>query len=130
MRTQDTMTLYRPVGLKEYELIREADMAAFPPRLDFQPIFYPVLHEAYTAQIARQWNTKDEASGYVGIVTKFGVDADYAEQFDIKVVGASVHEELWVPAEELGTFNAHIMGDIKVLHVFYGDRYTGPPLDH
>ena len=32
-----------------------------------------VLNEAYTVQIARDWNTKDAASGFVGHVTRFRV---------------------------------------------------------
>jgi len=34
--------LYRPVGCKELELIEDAGMKEFPPRLAWQPIFYPV----------------------------------------------------------------------------------------
>lgn len=52
------MILYRPVGIKELELIALSDWAAFPPRLPHQPIFYPVLNFQYAAQIARDWNTK------------------------------------------------------------------------
>ena len=53
-----TITLWRPVGPAELRLIVEADYRAFPPRLPEQPIFYPVLNEAYATQIARDWNTK------------------------------------------------------------------------
>ncbi|MBK5721430.1 hypothetical protein JGH11_11150 [Dysgonomonas sp. Marseille-P4677] len=63
-------TLYRPVGLKELQLIIDLDFKAFPPRLEWQPIFYPVLNQEYAEQIAEKWNTKDEFSGYCGIVTK------------------------------------------------------------
>jgi len=35
------MILYRPVGLKELELIAASNYSAFPPRLPEQPIFYP-----------------------------------------------------------------------------------------
>lgn len=41
------MLLYRPVGLRELELIAEAHFQAFPPRLPEQPIFYPVLNFEY-----------------------------------------------------------------------------------
>ncbi|HEY2855977.1 MAG TPA: hypothetical protein VGJ18_24270 [Gemmatimonadaceae bacterium] len=57
-----TKTLYRPVGEKELELIAESGWRAFPPRLPHQPFFYPVFTESYAIQIARDWNTKDEAS--------------------------------------------------------------------
>ena len=34
-----------------------------------------------------------------------------------------LHEELWVPAEELESFNAHIVGPIEVISAFYGDDF-------
>ncbi len=117
--------LYRPVGLYELELIRESDYAAFPPRLPHQPIFYPVMTIEYAEQIARVWNTIDEASGFMGAVTAFGVDAAYLDQFEEHVVGASKHRELWVPAEQVADFNAHIVGSIRVISVFYGERFDG-----
>lgn len=46
------MILYRPVGTRELELIRESDCRRFPPRLPEQPIFYPVLNEKYAVEIA------------------------------------------------------------------------------
>src|SRR5262245_49507485 len=118
-------TLYRPVGLKEYQLIEASAFHAFPPRLDWQPIFYPVLNYEYAEQIARDWNTKDKASGYMGFVTAFDVDANYLNQFDEQVVGGTLHRELWIPAERLDEFNAHIIGKIRILAVFYGDTYSG-----
>jgi hypothetical protein len=50
----------------------ELDLIESTPRLDWQPIFYPVLNREYAVQIARDWNTKDAASGYVvGYVLRF-----------------------------------------------------------
>jgi hypothetical protein len=43
-----TITLYRPVGPRELELIAASGYREFPPRLPDQPIFYPVLNEALT----------------------------------------------------------------------------------
>jgi hypothetical protein len=63
--------LYRPVGQREFELIEAAGFREFPPRLPEQPFFYPVLNEEYATQIARDWNTKDKASGYTGYVLRF-----------------------------------------------------------
>ncbi len=40
------MELFRPVGEKELELIKQAGWRSFPPRLPEQPIFYPVLTPA------------------------------------------------------------------------------------
>lgn len=117
---QPTTTLFRPVGQKELELIRESGFRAFPPRLPYQPIFYPVLNEEYAAAIARDWNTKDAASGYVGYVTRFAVDTEYLRQFPVQTVGGRIHQELWVPAEELEKFNRHIIGTIEVISEFRG----------
>jgi hypothetical protein len=113
--------LYRPVGQKEMDLIEEVEFRAFPPRLYFQPIFYPVLNEEYATQIARDWNTKDAASGYVGYVTRFAVSASYLAKFEVQTVGAaSVHQEYWIPAEELDEFNRNIIGKIDVIAKFVG----------
>lgn len=45
----DTLTLYRPVGPRELDLIHAGGYRAFPPRLPGQPIFYPVLNMNYAA---------------------------------------------------------------------------------
>jgi hypothetical protein len=110
-----TVTLFRPVGPKELALIEASGWRAFPPRLPEQPIFYPVTNEDYAVQIACDWNVKSDGSGFV---TRFQVDAEYAARFPKKVVGSKVHEELWVPAEELSEFNSKIVGEIEVIHSF------------
>jgi hypothetical protein len=115
----DTITLYRPIGQKEYELIRDADFCSFPPRLATQPIFYPVLNEDYALQIARDWNTKDAASGFSGYVTRFAVQADFLRQYDVQTVGNRTHQEYWIPAEDLDRFNQHIVGTIQVIAEFH-----------
>jgi hypothetical protein len=61
----DTVTLWRPVGPEELELIRASGMRSFPPRFPEQPIFYPVLSEAYATKIARDWNVPASGAGYV-----------------------------------------------------------------
>jgi hypothetical protein len=38
------VTLYRPTGANELALIIDSGMKRFPPRLFWQPIFYPVLN--------------------------------------------------------------------------------------
>ena len=111
-------TLFRPVGQKELDLIRDSGFAAFPPRLPHQPIFYPVLTESYAIQIARDWNTRDVASGYVGYVTRFQVSAGFLARYPVQKVGGADALELWVPAEELDEFNRHIVGGITVVHTF------------
>ncbi len=116
----ETVTLYRPVGQKELDLIRATGYHAFPPRLPSQPIFYPVLNQAYAEQIAREWNTKDAASDYVGYVTQFQVRKAFLDRYPVQTVGSSIHQEYWIPADELPEFNQNIVGLIQVIAEFRG----------
>ena len=117
------MLLFRPVGLKELELIATSGNSAFPPRLPEQPIFYPVLNFEYAEQIARDWNATTPP--FAGFVTRFEVEDAYAQTFDIHTVGGMIHQELGIPAEELAEFNRHIIGKITVIAAYYGDQFTG-----
>ena len=114
-----TITLFRPTGQLELDLIAASGFRAFPPRLPEQPIFYPVLNEAYATQIARDWNTRHN-NPPVGYVTRFEVDASYLDRFDVQIVGGSQHSEYWIPAEDLDQFNRHIVGLIEVIAEFRG----------
>lgn len=120
------MKLYRPVGLQELRLIMETNFSVFPPRLAQQPIFYPVLNFTYAEQIAERWNTTDELSGYVGFVTEFEVNDAFVSRYPVQLAGdKDVHQELWVPAEELDEFNAHIEGKIEVISHYVGEKFDG-----
>ncbi len=113
--SEETMILYRPVGPKELALIKAAGWRAFPPRLPEQPIFYPVLNEAYATQIARDWNVKHSGAGFV---TRFAVRSAHAAKYEVQQAGGATHLELWVPAEELQDFNRNIVGRIEVIASF------------
>ncbi|WP_181243807.1 ADP-ribosylation/crystallin J1 [Chamaesiphon polymorphus] len=90
-----------------------------------QPIFYPVLNLDYGIQIARDWNTTDPNSGFAGFVTQFDIDDAYISKFEVQIVGSSqVHQELWIPAEDLAEFNRHILGEIKIVAAYYGNSST------
>lgn len=114
---KEIITLFRPVGTKELALIEASDFTAFPPRLPEQPIFYPVLNEEYATQIARDWNAKYNEDK-VGYVTKFEVRKKFLDKYDVKIVGGAVHEEYWIPAEELEEFNRNIVGKIEIISEF------------
>jgi hypothetical protein len=111
----ETTTLYRPVGPKELALIRESGFRAFPPRLAWQSIFYPVLNEEYATRIARDWNVRDSG---VGFVTRFAVLTSFLDRYPIQRVGSAIHQEYWIPAENLPAFNAAIVGLIEVIAEF------------
>lgn len=76
-----TITLCRPVGPKELDLIRATGMRGFPPRLPEQPIFYPVLTEDYAIKIARDWNLPHSGAGFV---TRFEVRHDCLAKYAIQ----------------------------------------------
>jgi hypothetical protein len=112
------VTLYRPVGEHELAKIATSGYRAFPPRLPEQPIFYPVLNERYATEIARNWNTRDAASGRVGYITRFHVRAEALAPYPVQVAGAAYHQEYWIPAAELERFNAAIVGPIEIIASF------------
>ena len=117
----ETTIMYRPVGPKELELIAASGYREFPPRLPEQPIFYPVLNQEYARQIARDWNVKASGSGYV---TRFAVRKEFADRYPVKTVGSSVHQELWIPAEDLAEMNRNIVGLIEVVEEYKGAQTT------
>ena len=118
---ENTIVLYRPIGQNELLLIQECGHRAFPPRLPEQPIFYPVLNEEYARQIARDWNAKYNDTK-IGYVTRFTVREDYLQRYEIHTVGGALHQEYWIPAEELEEFNQNIVGKIEVIAEYKGQE--------
>lgn len=116
MSTEDAITLWRPVGPAELRLIEAAAHRAFPPRLPEQPIFYPVLNEAYAVQIARDWNVKADGAGFM---TRFAVEKAFLDRYPVQQAGGREHLEYWIPAEDLDAFNAAIQGRIEVVAEFH-----------
>jgi hypothetical protein len=98
---------------------------AFPPRLAGQEVFYPVLERSYAEQIARDWNTRDEFSGFAGFVTEFELKDTFAQKYPVRTVGGSSHRELWVPAEHLLGLNGSIVGSIRVVAAYPGPAFMG-----
>ncbi|MEW6633517.1 MAG: ADP-ribosylation/crystallin J1 [Pseudomonadota bacterium] len=112
---EPVITLWRPVGPQELKLIEASGMREFPPRLPDQPIFYPVLSEAYAMQIARDWNVPASGSGFV---TRFDVLKTFLDGYRVEHAGSRAHLEYWIPAEDLPKFNKAIVGRIEVTVAF------------
>jgi hypothetical protein len=74
------VTLWAPCGPEELNLIRQSAIRAFPPRLPEQPIFHPVLSEAYAVKIARDWNVPRSGKGYV---TRFLVAKKFLDRYQV-----------------------------------------------
>jgi len=115
MNVNDAITLFRPVGPKELELIRASGNRTFPPRLPEQPIFYRFSTRTTPSKSRAIGNGKDSAAGYV---MRFHVRKEFVEKFPIQTVGGSTHQELWIPAEELAAFNENIVGTIEIIAQF------------
>lgn len=113
--SEQLVTLWRPTGPRELELVQATDFRRWPPRLPDQPIFYPVLNEDYAIRIARDWNVA--ASG-VGYVTRFDVRRGFLDRYDVQQVGGETILEYWIPAEDLEELNDNIVGTIEVVHTF------------
>jgi hypothetical protein len=111
----EIVTLWRPVGPAELELIRASGMRKFPARLPEQPIFYPVLTEEYAVRIARDWNVAASGSGYV---LRFRVRKDFLDRYEPQEAGGRAYREYWIPAEQLDAFNAAIVGEIEIVRSF------------
>jgi hypothetical protein len=120
------ITLYRPTGANELALIIDSGMKHFPPRLFWQPIFYPVLNFQYAAEIAERWNMGDPDGDGVGFVTAFEIPDEYFNTFQIQIVGLDHHQELWVPAEQLNEFNGMIVNGIRIEKAFVGKKFQMP----
>lgn len=76
-----------------------------------------------TETLAEKWNTKDEFSGYCGIITKFDLPTDYLQKYEVHNVGGFIHNELWVPSDDLNEFNSNIIGQVEIVKVFIGTNF-------
>ncbi|MCB1053213.1 MAG: hypothetical protein KDC71_21615 [Acidobacteria bacterium] len=111
----ETITLYRPTGPTELELVAQTGYKRWPPRLPEQPIFYPVTNEEYARKIALEWNVPESGAGFV---TRFQVDKTFMERYAVHHVGGQIHTEWWIPAEDLESLNDHIVGLIEVIGAY------------
>jgi len=123
----DKVELFRPVGQREFDLIRESEFKAFPKQLAHQPILFPVLTNQYAEQIARDWNTKDEAAAFAGYVARFHVSRSFISEYEVHTVGSSDHREYWIPAEDLEELNRCLVGPIEIVATFVGTNNARLP---
>lgn len=109
------VTLYRPVNKVELDLIIRSGYKKFPPRLPDQPIFYPVTNVEYARQITREWNVPAYGNGYV---LRFDVNKEYLSKYRVENVGGEIHNEYWIPSEEMDEFNNNIVGKIEIIEEY------------
>lgn len=116
---EDVITLFRPTGPRELQLVAASGYRRWPPRLPEQSIFDPVTNETCAREIAERWNG-------AGFVTRFAVKREFLERYERKVAGE--HEEYRIPAEDLEALNDAIVGRIEVAGAF-GELGDGCPVE-
>ncbi|MDW3849419.1 ADP-ribosylation/crystallin J1 [Micromonospora sp. BRA006-A] len=109
-----TTVLWRPLGQQELGLVREAGGHRWPPLPPEQTHFFPMLDEDFAIRAAQDWNL----FGPVRYVARFHVETGFLGRYSTRSFGGSAAPMLWVAAEELDEFNAHIVGSIEVIHEF------------
>jgi hypothetical protein len=117
---EELVTIYRPVGVRELDLIAASGYRRWPPRLPDQPIFYPVTNLEYAREITVKWNVPASGAGYV---MKCSVKKSFMDRYSIHQVGGENHTEWWIPAGDLEQLNDHIVGSIQLL-----EEYGNPDL--
>ena len=58
-----------------------------------------------------------KASGS-GCVTRFAVRSAFLARYPVQTVGNAIHQELWIPAEDLAEMNHNIVRPIEVIAEF------------
>jgi hypothetical protein len=115
-----TTVLYRPLGRRELELIREGGFRAFPPLPPGQSIFKAALTRDYAAEVARNWSAKEKTPAYSDVyVVRFEVDSAYLSRYSPHQVAGSRHREYSIPADGLNEFNGHIRGLIELVAEYH-----------
>ena len=115
----DAVILWRPTGPEELALVEASGWREWPPRLPWQPIFYPVLNEDHATTIARDWNVKQSSNGYV---TRFRVRRSFLDRYQVHQAGGRTILEYWIPAEDLSELNAIIIGLIELVAEYHQDK--------
>lgn len=67
----------------------------------------------------RDWNTKDEANGAVGYVTRFSVRTSFLANYEPQEAAGAISAN-WIPAEGRDSFNEAIVGSIEVIPEWRG----------
>ena len=111
----DVVTLWRPTGPDEWDLVAASGHRAWPSRLAEQPAFLAVSDERHATTIAREVVVAHDGAGYL---TRFDVEAQW-----LSVLPARGHDvlEYEIPAGQLPELNEHLVGAIQEMA-----RYVGP----
>ncbi|HWS36466.1 MAG TPA: ADP-ribosylation/crystallin J1 [Actinoplanes sp.] len=109
----ETTALWRPAGPRELDLIRASGWRRWPPVPLERLYFYPILSESFAVTGAQHWTSSDSGVRYV---LRIHVETDFVGRYSTRSFGGSAAPMLWVPAEDMDEFNAHVVGLIEVVH--------------
>ncbi|BCJ64851.1 SMI1/KNR4 family protein [Polymorphospora rubra] len=104
----DAVTLWRPVGQAELDLVAASGWRAWPHAPE-QPAFSAVLNRQYASKISRERKVPAEGVGYVA---QFAVERSFLEHYEIRHANRCDEREYLIPAAEVADLNAHIIGAI------------------
>ena len=79
-----------------------------------------MLNRDYATRIASRWNVRHDGAGHV---TEFDVETSFLDAYEVQQVGGRTILEYWIPAEDVGLPNDHIVGRIRLVESFL------PPTD-
>ena len=97
---EDSITMYRPVGPKELELIAEADYKRWPARLPEQQIFYPGTNQKYAREITEKLGNVPLFDSITGALTDLAKKGEVTAE-GIKDVKAGSLRTVKISKEQL-----------------------------
>jgi len=109
-KRKNITTLYRVIDASELAALQALHFRKFPACAE--PVFYPTLTRHFALETLRQTAGISTQKGYL---TCFKICARYVRDFEVQTLSGEIHDELWVPAEELPVFNEKIVGRISLL---------------
>ena len=108
-----TTKLYRPINLEELILIEESFWKRIPIRLGgWQPILYVVSNLEYAEEILTKWYIPSGIDGYIICCE---VNSEFLSKYNVENADGKIHNEYWIPADDVDEFNNNLIGYIQVL---------------
>jgi len=107
----EVTTLYRPVGTTElaYSGFAVSQVSGKPAAA---ADLLSVLSEEHATRIARDWNTKDEASGFAGYILRFKLRGEFLSPYKLHRVGSAQHPK-YLDSEPRGSGSGMFTMDVS-----------------
>lgn len=115
-------TLYYLVDQKELSKIVDTNYKQIPVRNQPQNMCCFLLNQFYAEQLAHDWNNNGFDYSYAVHVIAIDLPNAYLEQFSVQKFSTEQENELWILPTELPRLNAQILGRIKLVKSFFGER--------